>query len=198
MDERLRSQIDFIIEVDKMKNILRQTLLCDGSRRETDAEHSWHIATMALILHEQARDRVRIDPNRAVRMCLVHDLVEIYAGDTFAFDPKGNEDKAARENAAAIRLFGMLPADQGGEIEALWREFDRAESPDARFAAALDRLQPFLSNSVTGGHTWKLGKVDRKQVMRRIGLVEEVLPGLWPFVLETVETGVREGWIGED
>ena len=140
---RLEQQMHFLIEIDQMKNVLRQTLLADGSRRESDAEHSWHLAMYAMLLAEYAPEP--IDVNRVIQMVLVHDLIEIYAGDTFCYDLKGNQDKAEREGAAADKLYALLPADQAAEYRALWEEFDRMDTADSRFAAALDRLQPILN-----------------------------------------------------
>ena len=135
---RLDQQLRFTAEIDKMTSILRRTMLIDGSRRENDAEHSWHIAVMALIFEEYATEPVNI--NRAVKMCVVHDLIEIYAGDTFAYDAAGNADKAEREAAAADKLFAQLPKEQGEEIRLLWEEFDAMQTPDAKYAACMDRL----------------------------------------------------------
>ena len=149
---RLDQQLRFTAEIDKMTSILRRTMLVDGSRRENDAEHSWHIAVMALIFEEYAAEPV--DISRAVKMCVVHDLIEIYAGDTFAYDATGNADKAEREAASADKLFAQLPAEQGAEIRSLWEEFDAIQTPDAKYAACMDRLQPFLHNTLTDGHTW--------------------------------------------
>ena len=149
---RLDQQLKFTAEIDKMTGILRRTMLIDGSRRENDAEHSWHIAVMALLFSEYAIEPV--DVARAIKMCVVHDLIEIYAGDTFAYDPVGNKDKEQREQAAADKLFAMLPQEQGQEIRSLWEEFDEMKTPDAKYAACMDRLQPFLHNTLTQGHTW--------------------------------------------
>ena len=149
-NSRMEQQLQFIMEIDRMKSVYRRTLLIDHSRRETDAEHSWHFALMALLLAEYAGPDVKID--RVIRMALVHDLVEIYAGDTFAYDGDGKKTQHAREQQAADKLFSHLPADQGPQLRALWEEFDAMETPDARFAAAIDRLQPFLNNCLTGSY----------------------------------------------
>lgn len=196
MDPRIQQQLDFLAEIDKMKLVLRQTLLMDGSRRENDAEHSWHLAAMALVLREYAADTV--DLSRVLQMALVHDLIEIYAGDTFAFDEAGNRDKEQRERAAADKLFGQLPGTQGQELRALWEEFDAMETPDAGFAAACDRLQPFLHNTRTQGHTWRLGSVRRSQAYRRMDPVRWAMPALWPFVEEQIAQAVAQGYLQED
>jgi len=162
MDQRLEAQLAFLVEIDKMKSIIRHTPLMDRSRRETDAEHSWHIAVMALLLAEHADEPV--DAVRVVKMLLIHDLVEIDAGDTFIYDIQGNADKAEREQKAADRIFGLLPADQGAELRALWEEFEARETADARFASAVDRFAPILSNHVSGGLSWQANKVQPEKV----------------------------------
>lgn len=190
---RLAQQIQFIIEIDKLKQVLRQTLLIDGSRQENSAEHSWHIAIMAIVLAEYASESV--DVLRAIKMLLIHDLVEIDAGDTFCYDLKGNEDKAAREALAATRLFGLLPEEQGVELRSLWEEFEAQETPDARFAAALDRLQPLLHNQQTQGGTWRIHGIKRDQVRRRMHPVLDGAPALWPLVEKVIEDSVAAGYL---
>lgn len=192
-DARFQQQLQFLLEADKLKTIFRRTLLTDKSRCENDAEHSWHLALMALLLREYAVEE--IDIARVIRMVLVHDLVEIDAGDTFAYDLEGNQSKAQRENEAADRLFSMLPQGQGAELRALWEEFDEMQTPDARYAAAIDRLQPFLNNTVTDGHTWKEGAVHKEQVLARMDMVRQAMPELWPFVLQAVRDAVQNGQI---
>ncbi len=195
-DNRLDRQLQFIIEIDKMKQIFRRTLLTDGSRQENDAEHSWHLAAMAMLLEEYAAQPVQTD--RVLQMVIVHDLVEIYAGDTFAFDVAGNIGKDAREKVAADRLFSQLPDDQGNHIRALWEEFDAMNTPDSRFAASLDRLQPFLHNTLTGGHTWKMAGASVSQVRQRMEPVREGMPRLWAWVEQNIAAAVREGLIQPD
>lgn len=190
---RLAQQIQFIIEIDKLKQVLRQTLLTDGSRQENSAEHSWHIAIMAIVLAEYASESV--DVLRAIEMLLIHDLVEIDAGDTFCYDLKGNEDKAAREALAATRLFGLLPEEQGVELRSLWEEFEAQETPDARFAAALDRLQPLLHNQQTQGGTWRIHGIKQDQVRRRMHPVLDGAPALWPLVEKVIEDSVAAGYL---
>lgn len=190
---RLTQQIQFIIEIDKLKQILRQTLLTDGSRRENSAEHSWHLAIMAMILGEYAPEGV--DQLRAIKMLLIHDLVEIDAGDTFCYDVQANQKKAANEAQAALRLFGLLPADQAKEMRSLWEEFEARKTPTANFAAALDRIQPMLSNQQTQGGTWRIHGITRDQVMKRIAPVETGAPELWFFIQELVEHCVAAGYL---
>jgi putative hydrolase of HD superfamily len=190
---RLAQQIQFIIEIDKLKQVLRQTLLTDGSRQENSAEHSWHIAIMAILLAEYASEAV--DVLRVIKMLLIHDLVEIDAGDTFCYDLKGNEDKAAREALAATRLFGLLPEEQGVELRSLWEEFEAQETPNARFAAALDRIQPLLHNQQTQGGTWRIHGIERDQVLRRMQPVVDGAPALWPLVEKVIEDSVKAGYL---
>ncbi|MBP3449025.1 MAG: HD domain-containing protein [Spirochaetaceae bacterium] len=195
-DDNLQKILSFIVEVDKIKNIMRRTLLIDGSRRENDAEHSWHLAIMAMLLTEYADDK-NFTLDKVLKMVIVHDLVEIYAGDTFAFDVKGNLEKEDKEKQAADKLFGQLPSNQGKQLRKLWEEFDEAKTPEARYAAALDRLQPFIHNLCTEGHTWVLGKVTKEQVYKRSGLAMEVLPALKPWMEEQINDAIKKGWISE-
>ena len=152
-NQRLSQQIEFILEIDKLKSIIRRSYIINGQRRENTAEHSWHLAMLAFILHEHANEPVNL--LRVLKMVVAHDIVEIDAGDTFLFDTVGAQDKAAREQAAADRLFGLLPDDQAIELRQLWDEFEAQETTDSRFANALDRLIPLLLNYHSGGRTWQ-------------------------------------------
>lgn len=193
--ERLARQIAFIVEIDKLKNIQRRTLLMDGRRYENDAEHSWHIAVMAFLLAEHANTRV--DVARVIRMLLVHDLVEIDAGDTYCYDEAGATTKAEREERAAERIFNILPADQASEIRALWDEFERMETPEARFAAALDRLQPMLHNHLTQGTVWKANGITREQVMDRNHHIGNGSQALWEYTVDMIRDAVDKGYLAE-
>lgn len=192
-NERINRQLLFSAEIDRMTAIARRTMLIDKRRRENDAEHSWHIAVMAMLFGEYAAEPV--DLGRAVQMCVVHDLVEIIAGDTFAYDLEGNADKEEREKAAADQLFAELPEDQGQMIRSLWEEFDAMETADARYAACMDRLQPFLHNTLTDGHTWAEGGTDRAAVEKRMAVVKEFLPEVYEWVSDNIEEAVRKGWL---
>ena len=163
--ERLESQIAFIVEIDGLKQVLRQSLLLADGRQENDAEHSWHLATMAILLHEHAAG-VGVDLLRVLKMLLIHDLVEIDAGDTFAYDEAAQRDREAREAAAAQRIFGLLPGEQGEELRSSWEEFEARETPSARYAAAMDRLQPVLLNLYSGGGGWRRHGIVKKQVLQ--------------------------------
>ncbi|MBO5137395.1 MAG: HD domain-containing protein [Spirochaetaceae bacterium] len=193
ISEKIMRQLVFIAEVDKIKQVMRRTLLTDSSRRENDAEHSWHLALMSILLEEYAAEPV--DLERVLKMVTIHDLVEIYAGDTFAFDVVANQDKEARETEAAEKLFGLLPEEQGIELRALWQEFDAMDTADSRFAASLDRLQPFMHNILTDGHTWKLGNVSKEQVLKRMDPIRTGTPALWSWVQEQIELAMDKGYI---
>lgn len=188
--DKIKNQIQFVITIDEMKNILRRNLLADGSRRENDAEHSWHLAMMAMILEEYSADKV--DIGRVLKIALVHDLVEVYAGDTFAYDTKGYEDKEEREIQAAEKLFGMLDPAQGAEIRALWDEFEAKSTPEAVYANAIDRLQPLILNYLTDGHTWKMG-VHAPQILKRMDIIRTATPELWHIVEGIISTSIKEG-----
>lgn len=190
---RLDQQLKFTAEIDQMTSVYRRTLLISGERRENDAEHSWHIAVMALLFKEYCVEEPNVE--RAIKMCVVHDLIEIYAGDTFAYDPQGNESKAGREKAAADRLFAQLPPEQGAEIRALWEEFDAAETTDSKYAACLDRIQPFLHNTLTEGHTWRNGGAVRSQVENRMAIVRDFMPEVYTWISRNLDRGVAMGWI---
>ena len=190
---RLDQQLRFTAEIDKMTSILRRTMLIDDSRRENDAEHSWHIAVMALLFTEYAAEPV--DIGRTVKMCVVHDLIEIYAGDTFAYDAAGNKDKAQREQAAADKLFAMLPKEQGDEIRSLWEEFDAMQTPDAKYAACMDRLQPFLHNTLTGGHTWVESGTNRASVEKRMAIIKEFMPTVYKWIEQNLDNAIQKGWL---
>ncbi|HZG40560.1 MAG TPA: HD domain-containing protein [Nodosilinea sp.] len=191
--QRLQQQIAFVVEIDRLKQVLRQTQLMDASRRENSAEHSWHLALMVLVLAEYAP--AEVDLQRAIHQVLIHDLVEIDAGDTFCYDTAGHHDKAEREQQAADRIFGLLPQSIADDLRQLWDEFEAQATPTARFAASLDRIQPLLHNWQTGGGTWKQHGIDRAQVMQRMAPVETGAPELWPFVLEVIETSVGAGYL---
>jgi putative hydrolase of HD superfamily len=193
MNQRLQQQINFVIEIDRLKGVLRQTLLMDRSRQENSAEHSWHLAMMALTLTEYAP--ADVDVQRAMHQVLIHDLVEIDAGDTFCYDQAAHQHKAERERQAAERIFGLLPEPHNQNLRQLWDEFEAQDTPTAQFAAALDRLQPLLHNWQTEGGTWKQHNIHRDQVMQRIAPIETGAPELWPFVLKLVEDSVQAGYL---
>jgi putative hydrolase of HD superfamily len=196
VEDALARRIRFALEADRLKGVIRRTRLLDGSRQENSAEHSWHLALLAILLADTAG--AEVDVPRVLRMLVVHDVIEVDAGDTFAFDTQGYLDKAAREQAAADRLFGLLPAEQGDELRALWEEFEAEESPDARFAVALDRFQPLLQNAYGDGGSWREHGITRAQVMRRMAPIERGAPALWPVVVDAVDRACALGWIAPD
>jgi 5'-deoxynucleotidase YfbR-like HD superfamily hydrolase len=181
---RIEQQLAFLVQADKLKNVLRRTLLTDSSRQENSAEHSWHLALTAMVLEEYASAPVNMA--KVLRMLIVHDVVEIDAGDTFAFDTAGNTTKVERERLAADRIFGLLPEKLSAELRSLWEEFDQAATPEARFANAVDRIQPFLQNRETRGGSWRIHNLSREQVLARMDPIRTSLPRLWPVVIATL------------
>ncbi|MBC7765315.1 MAG: HD domain-containing protein [Hyphomonadaceae bacterium] len=179
--ERLQKQLDFLKEIDKVKSIFRHNLLMDSSRHENDAEHSWHLAVMAMVLYEHG-EAAEYNLLHVIKMVLIHDLVEIDAGDTFCYDEVGNLDKEAREQLAANRIFGLLPQDQATEMQALWHEFELKQTPEAKFAAALDRVAPVLWNLNVQATTWDKFNVPYEKVIARNQPIEQFSPKVWAYV----------------
>ena len=195
-NSRFQKQVEFIIEVDKLKHVLRQTILMDRSRRENSAEHSWHIALLVFVLAEYSRE-TDIDLFHVIKMLVIHDLVEIDAGDTYCYDDRGREDQAERENIAAERIFGLLPCDQAAEFRTLWDEFEKRETPESRFANAMDRVQPFLHNYFTNGQTWQANDISSRQVHERMRPVRDGAPDLWEYVNNLILDAVKKGILNE-
>ncbi len=193
MSQRLERQIRFILEIDKLKNVLRRSYIAGGARQENSAEHSWHLAVMAIVLAEHAD--TPFDICRVVRMAVIHDLVEIDAGDTFCYDREGNADKREREEAAADRIFGLLPDDQAEELRSLWDEFERGETPEAKFANAIDRLMPLMHNYHSQGRTWLEHDVVREQVIERNSPIGKGSGALWEFARELIDDAVEKNYL---
>ena len=193
---RLEQQIRFIIEADKVKNIFRQTYLADGGRKENDAEHSWHLALSAVLLKEHMKEEV--DLTKVMIMVLIHDLVEIDAGDTYAYDEEGAATKREREVKAAERIFGLLPEDQGNYFRSLWDEFEEYETADAKFAHLLDNFQPILLNDASGGKSWAEHGVRKSQVCSRNARVRETSELVWEKMLEMMDKHVEKGNLNAD
>lgn len=194
MDEaRLKQQLDFIREADKIKQIFRQTNIGDSTRPENDAEHSWHLTLMAMFLQEYAEEPV--DLLRVMQMTVIHDLVEIDAGDTYAYDPEANKSKRAREVAAAERIFCILPDEQAVFLRALWEEFEAEETMDAKFAVAMDVLHPILMNDMGEGKAWVEHAVTKEQVMTRLKRVIGGSKKLYDVCVEIVEKNVQKGYL---
>jgi putative hydrolase of HD superfamily len=194
-DSQLADRIRFVVELDQLKQVLRRTVVTDGTRRENTAEHSWHVAMMALVLADTAGEPV--DPMRVARLLLVHDIVEIDAGDTFVYDTDGQKTKAARERAAAERLFGLLPDGQGNELRACWFEFEDGTTAEARFARALDRLQPLLLNHASAGQAWREYGITADQVRAVNAAIEDGSPDLWKLAQRLIDDAVTRGWLRE-
>ena len=194
---RLEKQFDFCLEIDKEKFIGRQTYLSDASRKENDSEHAWHMAIMTLILSEYANDD--IDVLKTISMLLIHDLVEIDAGDTYAYDEEGEKTQHAREVAAADRIFGLLPEDQKTKFRALWDEFESGDTPESRFARTMDRVQPMMLNAASGGISWKEHGVQLSQILERNGSTKDGSNTLWEHALHHfIEPHVDKGCIKDE
>ncbi|HBU48732.1 MAG TPA: phosphohydrolase [Myxococcales bacterium] len=193
IDTRVKSslsqQLHFLLEVDRLKSVERQNHCVHAKRRENSAEHSWHLALFALVLDLPTS----VDRYRVIQMLLLHDLVEIDAGDTFAYDEEGHGDKLARETAAAERLFGLLPQAQGASLLEIWKEFEAQDSPEARAAAAIDRFQPILLNRYSDDPSWARHGIRRDQVLTRNGIIEHEFPELWSRLLQLTEEAVAMG-----
>lgn len=190
-NERLARQLQFILEIDKLKAVLRRSLLLDSHRRENSAEHSWHLAMMALVLAEHTNEPINL--LHTLKLLLVHDVVEIDAGDTYAYDADGHAGKDQRESMAAERIFGLLPVDQEEELINLWKEYELQETPEARFALALDRLMPLLHNFHTGGITWRENRITIPQVEERMAPVAVASDALGRAVAAIVERAMASG-----
>ncbi|MCD8338166.1 MAG: HD domain-containing protein [Lachnospiraceae bacterium] len=195
--DRIRQQFAFCLEMDKEKNIGRQTYLSDGARKENDAEHAWHMAVMTLLLSEYANEE--IDVLRTISMLLLHDVVEIDAGDTYAYDEEGKKTQRQRELAAADRLYGMLPPDQGEKMRALWDEFEACETPEAKFARTMDNIQPAMLNAAAGGKAWSEKGVHLSQILERNKNTANGSEVLWNYSRENfIDPSVKNGQIKED
>lgn len=193
--ERLEQQLKFIVEIDKVKNIFRQTYLADGRRKENDAEHSWHIALMAYLLQEYAEEPV--DVTKVMLMVLIHDLVEIDAGDTYAYDSEGAKTKREREVKAAERIFGILPEDQGAYLRELWDEFEEYETADAKYAHLLDNFQPLLLNDASDGKSWKEHTVQKDQIYKRNEKIPETSAEVWKKMQDIIQKHIDLGHVKE-
>lgn len=195
--ERLEKQMAFIREIDKEKQIFRQSYVTDGTRKENDAEHAWHMAIMTFLLSEYANED--IDVLKTIRMILIHDIVEIDAGDTYAYDDFAKATQREREERAADRLFGMLPEDQAVELRALWEEFEAAETKEARFARTMDNVQPLLLNDATGGKAWEEHDVPLSKIMKRNERTAKGSETLWEYSRDAlIKKNVEEGHIIPD
>lgn len=196
-DNRLSKQFEFCLEADKEKFIGRQTYLSDGIRKENDAEHAWHMAIMTLILGEYANEK--IDLLKTISMILIHDIVEIDAGDTYAYDEEKKKSQKSRELAAADRIFAMLPEDQQQKFRQLWDEFEAAETPEAKFARAMDNVQPIMLNNATGGKSWEKRNIRLSQILKRNQITPEGSQKLWDYMRENfINPNVENGKIRKE
>ena len=193
-DKRLQKQIEFIIEIDKLKDIFRQTYLMNGKRKENDAEHSWHVTLMAVLLAEYAGGK-KLNILKVVKMLLIHDLVEIDAGDTYVYDTELIKDKNEREERAAERIFNLLPEDQANEIRDLWEEYEEQKTPESQFALSLDILQPLLHNYKTEGKAWKHHKINSKMVTERVFNIKVGSSILWSHAKKIISDAVKKGYL---
>ena len=193
MDERLKKQLDFALEIDKEKNILRQTHLSGHGRNENDAEHAWHMAIMAYLLREYSNEPV--DITRVMLMCLIHDVVEIDAGDTYAYDEEGKKTQKAREEAAKERIYSLLPEDQKEELAAIFDEFEESKTPESKFAHAMDNLQPLMLNNSNDGGDWREHGVSAKQVYGRQSRTKEGSEKLYEITEQIIKKHVEKGKI---
>jgi putative hydrolase of HD superfamily len=191
--DRLRQQLAFLVEIDKLKGILRRNHIADGSRPENDAEHSWHFAVAALVLRETAA--ADIDLLKVLKMALIHDVVEVDAGDTFIYDTAAQADQAERETRAAERLFGLLPEDQAQELRGLWQEFEERRTPEARYARAIDRLAALLLNYASEGKTWRQHGISKARLLAVNQVIELGSPVLWSYVRGMIEEAVQRGYV---
>jgi len=192
--ERLRQQIEFLKEIDDLKQIFRQTVLIKDRRQENDAEHSWHLAMLVLTLSEYSNN-ASIDLLRTTKMVLIHDIIEIDAGDTFCYDDHDRKAKTEKERKAAHRIFSILPEEQAQELIDLWEEFEAMETPEARFAAAADRLQPLLLNFSSEGYAWKKHGIKKSQVIERNHHIAKGSTTLWEFAQNLIDEAVSRGYL---
>lgn len=189
--ERFKQQIDFLVEIDKLKHVFRKTKLFDGSRFENDAEHAWHLALMAMVLSEHANEKVNVA--KVIKMVLIHDIVEIDAGDVIVYDQQNRTLAQAKERAAAERIFGLLPSDQKQEFMALWQEFEAQETPEAKFAAAIDRFEPILQNHLTDYYAWRTHHVSYEQLLERNRHVQAGSQLIWQAVQQIFADAKEKG-----
>lgn len=195
MDDRLKRQLDFALEIDKEKNIFRQTHLSGHGRRENDAEHAWHMAIMAYLLKEYANEKV--DIAKVMLMCLIHDIVEIDAGDTYAYDEEAKKTQKAREDEAKERIFSLLPTDQKNELIALFEEFEKEETAESKFARAMDNLQPLILNNSNGGNDWKEHGVSADQVYQRQMKTKYGSDILYEITDQIIKENIKKGILKE-
>lgn len=197
MSDRLVQQMQFILEIDKVKKIIRRNMLTDGTRYENDAEHSWHLGVMAVLLLEHVEQKDKINLLKVMKMVLIHDLVEIDAGDTYCYDEASCQDQRERETKAAERIFGLLPEDQAVEFRAIWEEFEDGHTADAKFAAMLDRMQPVLLNLSSEGRSWRINGITKAKVLIRNAKIKDSSPVVWDYLVRLLDEAVEKGYLEE-
>lgn len=196
-NERLKKQFDFLLEIDREKQVTRQTYKADGVTKENDAEHAWHMAVMTLILSEYSNEK--IDVLHTAAMLLIHDLIEIYAGDTYAYDEEGKKTQSDREHQAADRLYALLPKDQEEKLKGIWLEFEEGKTPEARFAHTMDNIQPLMLNHATEGKSWEEHSVALSQVLKRNARTALGSEALWKYAQENfIKPSLETGKLKED
>lgn len=193
MNERLKKQIEFITEIDKLKNIYRQTYVLGEDRKENDSEHSWHIAILAFLLAEYSNEP--IDVLKTIKLVLIHDIVEIDAGDTYYYDDEGYKTKEIREEKASQRIFGLLPDDQRNEMYELWREFEDRKTPESKFANVIDHVQPIILNYSKQGIAWQEHNISKNQVLERNIYMKDDSEDLWNYINEVINDATKKGWL---
>jgi len=193
MEKRVRQQIDFIVEADKLKNVIRRNYLTDDSRRENSAEHSWHTILMAFLLFEYAENKQNLNLLHIIKMITIHDIVEIEAGDTFMFDDEANKNKFDRENQAAKKIFTLLPYDQGKEYYELWLEFEKEETADAIFAASVDKIMPVLLNTRSNGTSWREAGITAETVFNTLKAIKKGPRKIQQLLEELVSSAGEKG-----
>jgi putative hydrolases of HD superfamily len=191
----MEQSFDFLLEIDKLKQIIRRTYISDGSRNENTAEHSWHVSMMAMTLWEYYEHKESVDVFKSVKMLLLHDIVEIDAGDTYAFDEQGYQEKQEREQQAADRLFGILPDQTGQDFRTAWDEFEEGSSPEAVFAHIIDHIQPLMLNIATSGISWKEHGIYSHQVLNRNSWIKDISPAIYNQIERWVDQGIENGWL---
>ncbi|WP_409253937.1 HD domain-containing protein [Bacillus sp. SCS-153A] len=191
----MKQSFEFLLEIDKLKKVMRRTYIADGSRRENTAEHSWHVSMMAMTLWESYEHKDKVDLFKSVKMLLLHDIVEIDAGDTYAFDKAGYQDKQQRESLAADRLYGLLPPEIREDYRSTWSEYEEGKSPEAVFAHIIDHIQPLMLNIATSGISWKEHGILSRQVLKRNGWIKDISPSIYSQIEEWVNMGIEKGWL---
>ena len=192
-NRRLEQQIQFIVEADKLKSVIRHTYIVSGERRENTAEHSWQVALLAWLLAEYAEETINIC--KVGKMLLIHDIVEVEAGDTFIYDESGKEDQVEKEQASADKLFSLLPDDQADEMKKLWHEFESCQTSEARYAKSIDRIMPLLHNYYTEGKSWQEHDISREMVLKVCSPIQAGSEKLWELAKTTIDEAVKKGFL---